>query len=66
MNAQTTVLFVGDDRDFLESKQLSAGGLRVWSRLARSLDKPVTGKRVPGMIEELAGAGAPTGEPAAV
>ena len=32
-----------------------AGGLREWSRLARFLDKPVTGKQVLAVIEELAG-----------
>jgi len=31
-----------------------AGGLREWSRLARFLDKPVTGKQVVAVIEELA------------
>ena len=31
-----------------------AGGLREWSRLARFLDKPVTGKQVLSTIEELA------------
>jgi hypothetical protein len=36
------------------------GGLREWSRLARFLDKPVTGRQVLAVIEELAG------EPAAV
>ena len=135
MTAQTTVLFVDDDRDFLESKQLyleargyrvltaespdaalalletetpaivfldlmmehvddgfrlgyrigkderlshiplvmlsgvaaetgtrfdgEAGGLREWSRLARFLDKPVTGKQVLAVIEELAGSAGP-------
>jgi CheY-like chemotaxis protein len=31
-----------------------AGGLREWSRLTRFLDKPVTGKQVLAVIEELA------------
>jgi hypothetical protein len=66
VTAPTTVLFVDDERDFLESEPLSAGGLRVRSRLARFLDKPVTGRQLLGMIEELAGAEASTGEPAAV
>ena len=35
-----------------------AGGLREWSRLARFLDKPVTGAQVLAVIEELAGAAA--------
>ena len=42
-----------------------AGGLREWSRLARFLDKPVTGKQVLAVIEELATAG-PAGESATV
>ena len=42
-----------------------AGGLREWSRLARFLDKPVTGRQVLAVIEELAVAG-PAREPAAV
>jgi CheY-like chemotaxis protein len=142
MTTQTTVLFVDDDRDFLESKQVyleargyrvltaespdaalalletetpaivfldlmmehvddgfrlgyrigkderlshiplvmlsgvasetgtrfdgEAGGLREWSRLARFLDKPVTGKQVLAVIEELAGDAEPVGEPATV
>ena len=41
-----------------------AGGLREWSRLARFLDKPVTGKQVLAVIEELAAT--PAGKPAAV
>ena len=43
-----------------------AGGLREWSRLARFLDKPVTGKQVLDVIEELAGTATPAGEPAAL
>lgn len=43
-----------------------AGGLREWSRLARFLDKPVTGKQVAAVIEELVGGAAPAGEPAAI
>ena len=42
-----------------------SGGLREWSRLARFLDKPVTGKQVLAVIEELAVA-TPAGAPAAV
>ncbi len=42
-----------------------SGGLREWSRLARFLDKPVTGKQVLAVIEELAVATS-AGEPAAV
>ncbi len=41
------------------------GGLRKGSRLARCLDKPVTGRQVPAAIDDLAGAAAPAGEPIA-
>jgi hypothetical protein len=62
MTTPRTVLFTDDDEHLFESREVDLearrhredDGLREWRRLARFPVKPVTGRQVLAVIEELA------------